>query len=216
MGVKNETGSVFGRLTVVRQFLSQKGKAAWLCLCSCGKTHVVTGEALRAGKTKSCGCYRKSGDFVRQHGHASHAKGVSRTYKSWCEMRSRCTNPKHISYSNYGARGVTYDSIWDSFECFLRDMGERPAGTSLDRKDNNLRYCKKNCQWSNRQVQNNNRRNVKLITHGRKTQSLAQWCRELDLPYQRTYRRLVINRESFPQAIAPKRKPGIQPRPSGA
>ena len=215
MGVKNETGSVFGQLTVVRQFFSQNEKAAWFCLCSCGKTHVTTGDALRTGKTKSCGCYRRSGDFVRQHGHASYAKGISRTYKSWCEMRGRCTSPKHISYPNYGARGITYDPLWNLFERFLQDMGDRPLGTSLDRKNNNLGYCKANCQWSDRQVQNNNRRNVKMITHNGKTQSLAQWCKELDLPYQRTYYRLVVKQEPFFRAIAPKRKPGIQPRPSG-
>ena len=41
--------------------------------------------------------------------------------------------------------------------------------------------------------------------------SLAVWCRELGIPYPRTYNRFVIKQESFEIAITPKRKPGIQP-----
>lgn len=210
MTTKNEVGAVFGRLTVTCQLPSQNRKAVWLCSCSCGGTHITTGDSLRTGKVKSCGCYRVSGDYVRRHGHASFAKGVTRTYKSWSEMRARCTRVSHVSYTNYGARGIGYDSSWESFEQFLADMGERPAGTSLDRKDGELGYSKNNCQWSTRQIQNSNRRNVHQITHKGKTQSLAEWCRELELPYPRTYCRYVTNQQSFLEAIAPKRKPGMR------
>jgi hypothetical protein len=199
--VKNETGAVFGRLTVKCQMPSQGGKASWLCRCTCGGCVITTGDALRTGKVKSCGCLRASGDHTRQHGHGSYAKGVSKTYKSWQEMRARCTNPKHVSYPNYGGRGIGCDPAWDSFDQFLADMGERPKGLSLDRKDGELGYSASNCQWSTRAVQNNNRRNVKLIEHLGRSQSLAEWCRELNIPYSRTYVRMNTQGRSFESAI---------------
>lgn len=199
--VKDETGSVFGRLTVVYQLESQKGKAVWYCRCVCGCVCFPTGDALRSGKTQSCGCYRASGDYTRKHGHGSYTKGVSRTYKSWQEMRARCSNPKHISYPNYGGRGIVYDPAWDRFEQFLSDMGERPANTSIDRVDGDLGYSRMNCRWSTRQVQNAHRRNVEQIEHLGRSQSLAEWCRELGLPYPRTYHRLKVQGKPFTAAI---------------
>jgi hypothetical protein len=199
--IKNETGSVFGRLTVKCQLPSEKQKAMWLCRCSCGGACITSGDALRAGKVKSCGCYRASGDFVRSHGHGSAKKGVSRTYKSWQEMRARCANPNHVSYRNYGGRGIAVAPEWESFGTFLKDMGERPPGTSLDRRDGSLGYSKRNCLWSTRTVQNNNRRNVRLISYLGRQQSLAQWCRELNLPYSRMYNRLRVQNLVFEKAV---------------
>lgn len=210
MPVKDETGKTYGRLQVVSRAISLGDKAVWLCKCSCGGVHIASGDALRTGKVKSCGCYRKSGDAVKTHGQGAYSRGVSPTYKSWQEMKSRCTNPKHISYSNYGGRGISFAPEWAEFEQFFADMGSRPSGTSLDRRDNRLGYSKDNCKWSGRVEQSNNRRNVQLIEHLGKSQSLAMWCRELRLPYPRTYNRFVTKQEPFELAIAPKRKPGTQ------
>jgi hypothetical protein len=91
------------------------------------------------------------------HGHR--CKGQeSREYASWRAMLERCYNPKSISYPHYGARGIAVCPKWRvSFSAFLKDMGPRPEGMTLDRKDNDLGYlcgrCKacgrtKNCQWS--------------------------------------------------------------------
>lgn len=38
-----------------------KGKTAWFCRCSCGKTREVGQFALMQGTSKSCGCARKEG-----------------------------------------------------------------------------------------------------------------------------------------------------------
>lgn len=47
---------------------------------------------------------------------------------------------------------------WDSFENFLADMGERPAGMTLDRKDPWGHYEKDNCRWADAPTQARNKR----------------------------------------------------------
>lgn len=137
---------------------------------------------------------------MKTHGHGSVAKGISTTYRSWQEMRKRCNNPNVISYKNYGGRGIRICPRWDSYEAFLQDMGERPPGTSLDRKDGEGDYTPENCCWSTRLVQNNNRRNCLFVTHLGRKQTVAQWCTELKLNYARTYSRLF--RSCMPPAQA--------------
>jgi hypothetical protein len=58
-------GDRFGRLTVIgpgEPRLLGKRKAVFqtqVCLCTCGKTHVVLNRSLVSGKAKSCGCLRQ-------------------------------------------------------------------------------------------------------------------------------------------------------------
>jgi len=82
----------------------------------------------------------------------------SPTYLSWVAMIARCTNEKHSHWKNYGGRGIAVCAPWRKFENFLADMGERPAGLSLDRIDGNGNYEKSNCRWATRLEQNRNRR----------------------------------------------------------
>ena len=72
-------------------------------------------------------------------------------------MRRRCNNPNASNYKHYGAKGIKVCERWqDSFENFYEDMGDRPAGTTLDRKDVTLGYFKDNCRWSNPSLQSYN------------------------------------------------------------
>ncbi len=65
-------GRHFGRLTVVDLAPSKTGsrEARWLCKCTCGKDHVVTGTILRAGQSKSCGCMHR--EIVSHPAHERH------------------------------------------------------------------------------------------------------------------------------------------------
>jgi hypothetical protein len=123
------------------------------------------------------------------------------TYRSWYEMRARCNNPKHISYPNYGGRGITVCKRWSKFENFLADMGVRPVGTSIDRINNNGVYKPSNCQWATRKEQNNKRRQCHNIKHMGVTKTLAEWCEYLGLPYPRTYNRYVIQKLSVSKSF---------------
>lgn len=63
--VKDETGNVYGKLTVLSYAGSNvkalKG-AYWLCLCECGRETTVCGRALRNGTIQSCGCSKHRTD----------------------------------------------------------------------------------------------------------------------------------------------------------
>jgi hypothetical protein len=80
-------------------------------------------------------------------------------------MKNRCENPNVRQYKDYGGRGIRVCDRWrSSFENFLADVGERPAGLSLDRIDNDGDYEPGNVKWSTRSEQMHNRRKFRHMT----------------------------------------------------
>jgi hypothetical protein len=74
-------------------------------------------------------------------------------------MLARCRNRNHPQWGDYGGRGIAICGEWlHDFATFLRDMGEKPSGLTLERRDNDLGYSKANCYWADRFAQNQNRR----------------------------------------------------------
>jgi len=123
------------------------------------------------------------------HGHSLQNNKTS-TYQIWKSMIKRCSNSNDRYYANYGGRGIKVCHRWKKFENFLKDMGEKPNGMTLDRIDNNGHYCMENCRWATRKQQMRNTRRNRLITINNKTKCLSEWCEELCLNYHRTKKRL--------------------------
>jgi hypothetical protein len=164
------TGEKFGRLTVLAWHPSgiwrSRSQPMWLCRCRCGIERVVLGHHLRAGKTRSCGC------FARER---STTHGLSRThvYRVWQGMKERCLNRRHRSYFNYGGRGIKVCERWLIFENFYADMGDPPPGLSLDRINNNGNYEPNNCRWATQAQQLANRRPPQRPKRRRRSSSAA-------------------------------------------
>lgn len=105
-------------------------------------------------------------------------------YYVWSEMRARCRCKTHKRYSDYGGRGIAVCDEWIKFQTFLKDMGERPKGTSLDRIDNNSGYCKENCRWATKKEQSRNTRQNRWITIGNKRKIMSDWAEECGISLQ--------------------------------
>lgn len=111
-------------------------------------------------------------------------------YWIWADMHQRCRNPNHKAYPNYGGRGITVCDEWRSSAQFLEDMGDRPEGGMLDRRDNNLGYSKANCRWATRREQNSNRRNCIFVDCDGERVVIAEFCRRKNLPYRAIMKRI--------------------------
>jgi hypothetical protein len=117
-------------------------------------------------------------------------------------MKARCR--RHRRY-----RTIKICKQWlKSFSAFLKDMGPRPPGTTLERKNNKLGYCPGNCCWAGYREQNRNRRTTKLLTFNDKTQSMIQWSEELGLPKWLIQQRLASGWSVEDALTAPKRSRG--------
>jgi hypothetical protein len=127
--------------------------------------------------------------------HAKARRGrVSPEYSAWCEMIKRCENSRSKFFGHYGGRGISIFPEWRAdFSAFLRDVGPKPSPRhSLDRIDNNGNYAPGNVRWATSIEQANNKRNNREISaHGR-TQTLAEWAREIGLRASTIWTRLEL------------------------
>ena len=176
------TGQTFHRWTVIERAPDKApGVGRWLCRCECGTERAVYASLLKGGGSQSCGCLTIE-RHPRKHGHTGKGRRPSKTYTAWDGMIQRCTNPRHGKFARYGGRGITVCERWrSSFEAFLADMGECPAGLTLDRRDNDGNYEPGNCRWATRKVQQNNRSACHYITHNGETLSVTDWAERLGL-----------------------------------
>lgn len=123
--------------------------------------------------------------MARTHGLRRHP-----LYKTWCEMRYRCEDPKKDNYRYYGGRGIKVCYRWLDFAAFVADMGERPEGMTLDRINPDGHYEPTNCRWATKETQANNTRANRTIVLDGQARTLSEWSRIWRVPMKTIWRRL--------------------------
>jgi len=163
----------FGLLTIRKKIAPN----IFLCDCACGNELHVWRSLLANDVQKDCGmCRRKFGRGNYRLWSAGHMRRYKRIdgrigrkqsgeYNSYTAMKQRCYDKNYHAYPLYGGRGIRVCKRWllpgsEGFKNFIADMGPRPIGTSLDRKDPQGHYEPTNCQWGDKETQSTNRRPV--------------------------------------------------------
>lgn len=169
-------GEKFGRMTIIRRV----DKLLVRCRCDCGTKKVVRALSLKYGHINSCGCLRKELLVTKNR---THGRAHTRTYAIWSGMITRCSNPARREYKWYGGRGIEVCKRWTKFQNFLDDMGEVPAGFSIDRINPNGPYSKDNCRWATATEQAANKSQTIYMTLLGETKPMAAWAKDLGIPY---------------------------------
>lgn len=183
----------------------------WVCECDCGNTISVPGILLTTGGTQSCGCLQRE---ILVKRNSTHGESKTRLYRVWKGMHSRCNNPHHKSYKNYGGRGIKVCREWSDFACFeqwAKDSGYDEDAAygdcTLDRLDVDADYSPQNCRWADAETQANNTRLVKKITYNGLTKTAGEWAKETGINKGALIARIDKQHWSVEQALTtPVRK----------
>jgi hypothetical protein len=131
-----------------------------------------------------------------------------RTYHSWHNMLARCYNASHVSYKEYGGRGIRVFTPWcpngevatglrthaEAFANFVRDVGIKPTPIhTLDRLKPNLHYTPDNVKWSTPKEQGVNKRDTHFVAHPTTGAEIAAatLADELKISYQALRARMM-------------------------
>ena len=161
----------FGLLTIVGKINDD----VFICDCKCGNQIKIWRSLLACNVQRDCGmCSRiRNGRYYlgSVHGHVrlyrtkdGRVRRYATTeYNSWSNMVSRCANKNHHAWEDYGGRGIRVCERWREpggwgFFNFIRDMGPRPVGKTLDRINPQNHYEPGNCRWATPKDQGNNQR----------------------------------------------------------
>ena len=178
------SGQRFGRLVVKARVFSEHSKGTvWACVCDCGNHVQVVGGNLKSGNSKSCGCFDREMVSLRFWKHGDSKNGKSAEYRTWSNLKDRCSRQNNKHFNNYGGRGIVVCNRWlNSFVDFLADVGPRPSCRySLDRIDNDGNYEPGNVRWATDKEQSNNRRTSVFYEFKGERLTNAQWAERLGL-----------------------------------
>lgn len=197
MGIKDLSGKRFGYLTAI-QYTGKKTKsghnAIWLCKCDCGNYVEVNSGQLQSSGIHSCGCYVRERMSKLNYKHGGKKE---RLYMVWESIKRRCYDKSFPEYDNYGGRGISVCNDFMDYAKFREwalangyDKNAKQQMCTIDRIDVNGNYTPENCRWVSAKVQQNNRRNNRIITYKGETHTLAEWNRIKNFPTDTIGKRL--------------------------
>lgn len=166
-------GDRFNSLIATEPCLKSRDKIIFKC--DCGKQKEILGQNVKLGNSTSCGCIQKARVIEASR---THGQRKSKIYSIHHDIVNRCTNPKDLSYKNYGGRGIEVCERWKVFENFYEDMGDVPNGMQIDRIDNELGYSKSNCRWISPRDNSNNRRSNHVIDIDGEAKTVSYWAED--------------------------------------
>lgn len=177
------TGQAFGRWTVISRaenIRNKSGKsrseAGWLCKCECGNEKVISGKALRAGLSQSCGCLHKERNIEAHH------KLTGENH--WRYVKDRNFAGTTRMFTNYKShakeRMLAFDLSFETFSTLIQSpciyCGELPSNVhanreekfvygGIDRIDNSMGYINGNvvpcCRMCN--ISKNNHSQIEFL-----------------------------------------------------
>lgn len=120
-----------------------------------------------------------------------HGLHKTRIYKTWQNMKSRCSNPKASKYYLYGGKGIKVCEEWEhnflNFYNWAMSNGYRDDLT-IDRIDSDKNYCPENCRWATYKEQNSHLSGKAaeefaevLIEYKGEKLNLTQWAKKLGI-----------------------------------
>jgi len=108
--------------------------------------------------------YSKMSNKNYRCSHAKRGLWHHPLYKTWYHMISRCENPDHDRYKDYGGRGVSVCSAWrHNFVAFYHWglLNGWEKGLTIDRIKNDGNYEPDNCQFISRELNAVKRRTLR-------------------------------------------------------
>lgn len=192
--MKDLIGERFHNLVVISYAGEKNGNPYWLCKCDCGSDPKAIREYhLTSGATHSCGCKKRKQIIEMNKENAKHGKRYTRIYRIWRSMKYRCYNSDYSNYENYGGRGIIVCDEWkDNFQAFYNWAIQNGYNDKLtiDRINVNGNYEPMNCRWETMKVQENNKRNNRVLLYNGKEQTITQWADEIGIKRETLISRL--------------------------
>lgn len=150
----------------------------------------------------------------RPHGHAHQHRNLLPTVivdvaEAEKELLIHIGQLRDKFYQRYGGRGITICSEWMDYAGFREwafSSGYNPDSEcrkcTLDRIDNDGKYCPENCRWVTQKVQDNNRSSNHIVTNSSGiSKTLSEWSEITGIRKDTLRRRICVMNWDIDRAL---------------
>jgi len=193
-------GDKYGSLVVIQElpkriYKNSETTRLFECKCDCGRTRTISIKHLRTKGRSNCIC-------IRNKKLTTHGMAKTRLYKIYIGIKTRCYNKRHISYRDYGAKGIIMCDEWLDYENFFKDMGkDYKDGLSIERIDPKGNYESANCKWIPLIEQSKNKTNTIYVEYKKNRIKLIDLVKMFEINYNKLYERIFIYNKSVDEAV---------------